>query len=310
MLKALKAPTGALVVMDHGVATEGCIGWLRDNGYRYLVVSRERHRRFDPETAVAIETRSNRTLHLHGEVTTDPDQVRLHCYSEERADKERAIVERFSSRFEAALTSMHDGLARPRTRKQLDFVWQRIGRLNKKHSRVSAHYEIEVTPDEDGTRAVAITWTRRPIDGSMLTHPGVYCLRSSETAWDEQTLWRTYSTLTDVEAVFRSLTSELGLRPIYHHKPMRADGHLFITVIAYQLVQLIRARLSARRDHSSWTTLRRILEDQHRLTATFSRPDGRTLHVRQATQPETEQRAICEILGIQPQLGGVTKTIV
>ena len=182
MLEVFEAPAGALVVMDRGVATEGCICWLRDNGYRYLVVSRERHRRFDPETAVAIETRSNRTLHLHREVTSDPDEVRLHCYSEERADKERGIVERFSSRFEAALTAMHEGLARPRTRKQLDLVWQRIGRLSKKHSRVAAHYEIEVTPDEDGTRAVAITWTRRPIDGSMLTHPGVYCLRSSETA--------------------------------------------------------------------------------------------------------------------------------
>ena len=39
----------------------------------------------------------------------------------------------------------------------------------------------------------------------MLTHPGVYCLRSSETDWDEDTLWRTYTTLIDVEAVFRTL---------------------------------------------------------------------------------------------------------
>ena len=54
---------------------------------------------------------------------------------------------------------------------------------------------------------------------------------------------RTYSTLTDLEAVFRSLKSELGLRPIYHHKPIRTEGHLFITVIAYQLVQVIRTRL-------------------------------------------------------------------
>ena len=52
----------------------------------------------------------------------------------------------------------------------------------------------------------------------MMTHPGVYCLRSSETDWDEATLWRTYVTLTDLEAVFRSLKSELGLRPIYHHQ--------------------------------------------------------------------------------------------
>ena len=49
----------------------------------------------------------------------------------------------------------------------------------------------------------------------MMTHPGVYCLRSNETGWDEATLWRTYFTLTDLEAVFRSLKSELGLRPIF-----------------------------------------------------------------------------------------------
>ena len=310
MLEALEAPAGTLVVMDRGVATAGAIGWLRDNGYRYLVVSRERHRRFDPDTAVQIQTRSEKTLRLYKEVNSEGDEVRLHCFSEQRAAKERAIVERISSRFEAALTGVHEGLARPRTRKKIDFIWERIGRIKKNHSRVSAHYDIEVTASEDGQKAVAISWTRRPIDGSILTHPGVYCLRSSETEWDEQTLWRTYSTLTDVEAVFRSLKSELGLRPIYHQKPVRAEGHLFITVVAYQLVQLIRARLRARGHHSSWTTLRRILEGQHRVTATFARPDGRTLHLRQATQPEAKQQAIYEVLGVDPKPGGVMKTIV
>ena len=105
----------------------------------------------------------------------------------------------------------------------------------------------------------------------MMTHPGVYCLRSNQTDWDEATLWRTYFTLTDLEAVFRSLKSELGLRPIYHHKPIRADGHLFITVIAYQLVQVIRRRLRESAETASWTTLRRILEGQQRITATFRR---------------------------------------
>ena len=151
----------------------------------------------------------------------------------------------------------------------------------------------------------------------MATHPGVYCLRSSETDWDEDALWRTYTTLTDVEAVFRALKSELGLRPIYHHKPRRADGHLFITVIAYQLVQVIRTRLQAHGEHASWTTLRRILEGQQRVTATFRRPDGRTLHVRSRharAQPcaptQAEQRAIYHALGIDPQPGGVRKTTI
>ena len=310
MLGALQAPRDALVVMDRGVATETCVTWLRDNGYRYLVVSRERHRQFDAETAVSVRTRSDQTVHLHKTVSTDPDEVRLYCFSEERANKERAIVERFATRFEAALAKLNDGLSRPRAHKRLDQVWQRIGRLKSRHTRVAAHYQIDVTADETGERAAAVTWTRRPKDGSMLTHPGIYCLRSSETDWDEETLWRTYTTLTDVEAVFRALKSELGLRPIYHHKPRRAEGHLFITVVAYQLAQVIRTRLRAHGEHASWSTLRRILEGQQRVTATFRRPDGRTLHVRTATQPEPEQRAIYDALGVDSHPGGVRKTII
>ena len=310
MLEALQAPAGALVVMDRGVATDDSVTWLRESGYRYLVVSRERHRQFDPHAAVAIQTRSRQTVHLHKVVSTDPDEVRLYCFSEERAEKERGIFERFAARFETALTQLHDRLSRPRAHKRLPQVWQRIGRLKAKHPRVAPHYRITVTPDETGEKAAAVTWSRQLQDGSMATHPGVYCLRSSETDWDEDTLWRTYTTLTDVEAVFRALKSELGLRPIYHRKPVRADGHLFLTVIAYQLVQVIRSRLRAHGEHASWTTLRRTLEGQQRVTATFRRPDGRTLHVRTATHAEPEQRALYDALGVDPQPGGVRKTIV
>ena len=144
----------------------------------------------------------------------------------------------------------------------------------------------------------------------MMTHPGVYCLRSNETGWDEATLWRTYFILTDLEAVFRSLKSELGLRPIYHHKPVRAEGHLFITVIAYQLVQVIRRRLRESGETASWTTLRRILEGQQRITATFRRADGRTLHVRKATRAEAPQQAIYDALGVGSAPGGTRKSIV
>ena len=90
--------------------------------------------------------------------------------------------------------------------------------------------------------------------------------------------------LTDLEAVFRALKSEFGLRPIHYRKARRAEGHLFITVIAYQLVQVIRRRLAERGDgpirNASWTTLRRIFGGRQRVTATFKRADGRTLHVR------------------------------
>ena len=310
MLEALEAPRGALVVMDRGVATEDRIGWLREEGYRYLVASRQGARHFDPEAAVTVETASKTPLQLHKEVSDDGKEVRLYCCSQQRAEKEKGILERFSRRFEQGLSRLSEGLKRPRTHKGIGKVRERIGRLKEQSRGVAQHYAIEVLTDESGQKATGLTWKRQPRPGSMATHPGVYCLRSNQTDWDEESLWRTYTTLTDVEAVFRSLKSELGLRPIYHHKPLRSEGHLFLTVIAYQLVQVIRKRLKQRGEASSWTTLRRILEGQQRVTVTFRRGDGRTLHVRKATRAEPDQRAIYDALGIDPAPGGVRKMIV
>ena len=272
------------------------------------MVSRERTRHFDAEAALRIETASNHGVHLHKVLSDDAQEVRLYCFCEERAAKERGIVERFAKRFEDALTKLSHGLSKPRTQKRLDKVWQRIGRLKEISRGVAQRYDVGLDTDETGQRATAVRFTRRSVAGTMMTHPGVYCLRSNETGWDEATLWRTYFTLTDLEAVFRSLKSELGLRPIYHHKPIRADGHLFITVIAHQLVQVIRIRLRQAGENASWTTLRRIVEGQQRITATFRRADGATLHVRKAPRAEPPQQAIYDALGIAP--GGTRKTVV
>ena len=140
-------------------------------------------------------------------------------------------------------------------------------------------------------------------------HPVVYCLRSSETDWDEQRLWCTYIMLTDLEAVFRSLKSELGLRPVYHHTAERADGHLFITVLAYQFVQILRRQLKHHGVDARWQSLRQWLGGQVRVTATFRRADGRALHVRKVTRPDGEHLRICRLLGIDTQPGAIEKQV-
>jgi transposase len=116
--------------------------------------------------------------------------------------------------------------------------------------------------------------------------------------------------LTDLEAVFRSLKSELGLRPLFHHNENRVDGHLFITVLAYQFVQIIRRHLKEQGITDRWGTLREILGSQCRVTATFKRADGRTLHVRKATRAEPEALAIYQALNVNSAPGGIVKMIV
>lgn len=310
LLERLNAPKGALVVIDRGIATEANISWLRREQYRYLVVSRERTRSFDFEDATHLTTANDQQVYLKKVFSDDAQEVRLYCYSEQRAEKEKGMTRRFTERFEAELDKLNDALSKPRTHKKLDRIWERIGRLKERSRGIGQHYHIEVIPDASGEKAAAISWERQPVAGSKLTTPGVYCLRSNLLEWDEQTLWQTYIMLTDLEAVFRSLKSELGLRPIYHSKQLRADGHLFITVLAYQLVQLLRRRLAEQDHHDSWNTLRQTLERQCRITAVFQRADGRTLHVRKATRAEPEQLHIYQALAVDPAPGGINKMII
>ena len=154
----------ALVVVDRGIATEEqCVKWLRENAYRYLVVSRERTRHFDPEAAQRIETAQRQGVHLHKAVSDDGQEVRLHCFSEERANKERAIVERFATGFDQALTKLSEGLLRPRTEKRAGKIRERIGRLKAKSRGIAQHYHIDIDTDPSGERATAVRFTRQPV---------------------------------------------------------------------------------------------------------------------------------------------------
>ena len=309
MLNDLNAPKGALVVMDAGIATQANIDWLIAGGYRYLVVSRERSRQFDPEQAHGLTTASGDTVHCQKVLSEDGKEVRLYCYSEARGQKEQAMTSTFSTRFETELNNLADGLQRPRTEKHPDKLWQRIGRLKEKHNGIGQHYQIDLQLDDSGEKAIGLTWIRQPVTGTMLTHPGVYCLRSNETEWDAEKLWHTYIMLTDLEAVFRSLKSELGFRPVYHHKEERVDGHLFITVLAYQFVQVIRRYLGDRHINASWSSIRQTMSGQCRITASFNRADGGAIHIRKATRAEPEQLAIYQALNIDPAPGGISKTM-
>ena len=172
MLKGLAAPDGALIIMDAGIATAANIAWLKEQKYRYLVVSRERGRQFDPELAVNTLTASNETVRLQRVLDEDGTEVRLYCHSEGRETKETAISVRFVTSFEAGLEKLAAGLSKPRGQKKLADIQQRIGRLKEKSRGASQHYGIVVNSDETGTKAASITWTKTPVEGSMLTHPG------------------------------------------------------------------------------------------------------------------------------------------
>lgn len=307
MLTGLSAPRGALVIMDAGIATEANIAWLILHGYRYLVVKRGGERQFDAALSVPVETAGGELVRVQRQLSEDGKEVLLYCHSSGREKKETGMVERFTKGFEAGLQKIADGLLTVRGEKNYAKLLLRIGRLKQKSRGASQHYAIDLVADESGKKAASISWNKKVVDGSMASHPGVYCMRTNELTWDEAKLWRTYTMLTDLESVFRSLKTELGLRPVYHSKQERVDGHLFITVLAYQCVQVLRVQLKEAGIHDRWAVLRETLSVQRRVTASFKQRDGRTLNVRKSTLAEPELTKIYRAIGVTASPGGTKK---
>ena len=65
-------------------------------------------------------------------------------------------------------------------------------------------------------------------------------------------------------------------RPVYHQKTHRVEGHIFITLLAYNLVHQIRCKLKAQDIHDSWDTLRTTMSTQVRVTTSLRGETGNT----------------------------------
>jgi hypothetical protein len=115
--------------MDRGIATQANIDWLGANQYRYLVVSRERTRRFEESKAEPISSATGGEIQIHREVSKNGNEIRLYCHSAERAGKDEGITARFCKRFEDGLEKITASLSKPHGIKKRDRVIERIGRF-------------------------------------------------------------------------------------------------------------------------------------------------------------------------------------
>ena len=201
-----------------------------------------------------------------------------------------------------------EGLTKPKGRKKFTKVVERIGRLKEKHKRISACYEVNVVASEDGATATSVEW--KVIDEKMSDKlTGSYFLRTNLVKMGAKELWQLYNTLRGVEDAFRFMKSSLGLRPVYHQKEHRVDGHLWITIMAYHLIQNCHYQLKKQGLNHQWTTVRKVMMSRIRVTMQAKTKDGKTLYHRSSTRAEGEQKEMYRALGISSQILKAHKTI-
>ena len=312
--------------MDAGIASAANLDWLRQQGFHWICVSREaKPDRPDGDPAATVRTKAGYRVRAWplraGDDRQENDsapsagaggeardsagaggevrELRLYVVSDARRRTADRILERQRQRFESDLCKLHAGLSKPRFLKAYDKVQRKVGRLTQQHAKVASQYEVTVTKGEKG-RAAAVTFARRPKHAQADAAAGAYVLRTSRTDWDEERILRTYWRLTEVEATFRCLKSELGLRPVYHRLDERIKAHLLISVLAYHAVHLIRTRLKARGLHLSWEKIRHRLRNWVRITSITKDEDGSSRTVRQDTRPKAKAAEIARAAGLPP----------
>lgn len=295
------------IVMDAGIASEDNITWLRDHLYPYVVVSRKRKKEIPSNVTmmpVKIDDKTNTVLVQAGLAPdTETDDLELYCHSVDKEKKEESIKTKFQSRFETELLKARDALHLPNGTKRYEKVIERIGRLKEKFRLVSHRYNITIDKDPESDRAKSISWSRKKAKKTS----GVYCLRTNRNDFNEQQMWDIYTMLTDIEDAFRCMKSELGLRPIYHHKERRCDGHIFITLLAYHVMHTIRFKLRQRGIRFCWKTIRAQLSSQIRVSTTMKRKDGKAVHLRKSSKAEPSHMAVYEALNLSSQPGQLVK---
>lgn len=298
-----------IIVLDAGLATEDNIKWLQAEEYPYIVCSRKRTQVM-PEglNFEIVKEKTGQSVRAACIKNSATHETLVYCQSEATFATEQKWKNHAQKNFEAGLNKMSNGLQKKNCTKSYRLLLERLGRLKQRYRRISQYYNIEIIPDENGIYTKSITWNlnEKELDDRF---NGGYCLRVHLLEWTSKELWETYIMLTEAENGFRCLKSELGLRPIFHQKGIRVDGHLFVTVLAYHVMQTILYRLKENGIHMQWQTFRAYMNTQARITTSFRDQANRQIRIRSTTNPESIHKEIYVALIIDPRPGKKIKSI-
>lgn len=306
-----------MFIMDSGIGIEKNLRLLRQKGFDYLVNDKRSHRNQHEEVfsdRKLFEKIPGKSVFVRKETVTieeeDPEdkkstlsweESRLFCYSEARGEKEKAMREKARSRFVADLQKLAEQV-RTGKLKQEDKVHKKVGRLCERHKSVSRFYTISTDLSEPKGKSkkrevTKVEWKEREDLGEQEDLYGCYLMRSNRTFGEAPQMWETYMNLTNAEDGFRSLKTDLGVRPVRHQTQARVQAHIFISILALHLLCFLKKSLAEHGEYRSWTTIKRLMRS-HSYATLIVPTDSATHHIRKLGRPDQTQQDIYRKLGI------------
>jgi transposase len=277
-------------VMDRGIPTEAILREMREPGREmYYLVGTPKGR---------INKHEKKWLDLPWQKVRESVEVKLYEHdgelyvlarSDGRQAKEIAMRRKRLARLLRKLRAMRRSLP------SRDQLLLRIGAAKKEAGRAFGFVKIRMP---QATQAVTRQTFSFRVDKSKLAkaqqRDGHYLLRSNLTAEDPAVLWTRYVQLTQIEAVFRSLKNDLGIRPIYHRLEKRVDAHILIAFLAYCLQVTLKNRLQIHAPGLTPTAVLEKLGTIQMIDVWIPTRDGRWLILPRYTQPAKDIKLLME----------------
>jgi transposase len=237
------------------------------------------------------------------------EETYILCRTDGRQEKEKAIRNRFSSSMEKALKGLQKTIVLGRL-KDRNKMERRLGKIQARHPSVNDLYDVSLRDTAEGVR---LFWQMKEDRKNWReSREGAYLLRTNLQAGTAEELWSKYMQLTEAEASFRALKSELSIRPLFHQLEPRVKAHVMVAFLGYALWVTLKHLLKRRapivpkpsasgvENAQPFSPMKALalLSTLHSADIVLPTTDGREIRLRRVTEPTLEQKSLLHQLGL------------
>src|SRR6516162_3784111 len=297
-------------VFDRGIVSEENLAAIRKRGGQYLVgTPRRQMKQFEGELLKEDWKQVRPEVEVKKVAIPQGEETYILCRTAGRREKEQAIRKRFCSRMEIALQKLEKTIATGKL-KDRNRMERRLGKIQARNPSVNDLYELSLRETSEGVR---LFWQMQEDRRRWReAREGAYLLRTNLPAETPEELWLKYMQLTEAEASFRALKSELAVRPLFHQKEPRVKAHVMVAFLGYALWVTLKHLLKRRpalvpkpslsgvdnaQPLSSMKALA-LLSTLHSADIVLPTTDGREIRLRRVTEPTAEQKSLLHQLGL------------
>jgi transposase len=297
-------------VFDRGIVSEENLAAIRKRGGQYLVgTPRSQMKQFEAELLKDDWTQVRPEVEVKKVVIAQGEETYILCRTSGRKEKEKAIRNRFSGSMERALNGLQKTIALGRL-KDRNKMERRLGKIQARHPSVNDLYDVALRDTAEGVR---LFWQMKEDRKSWReSREGAYLLRSNLQADTAEELWSKYMQLTEAEASFRALKSELSIRPLFHQLEPRVKAHVMVAFLGYALWVTLKHTLKCRapivpKPTASGVENAQPLSPMRALSllstlqsadVVLPTTDGREIRLRRITEPTADQKSLLQQLGL------------